>query len=96
METFPTATSAIVSSGAEIGLHGYSHEGAYAMTPAQERAVLTKCIDLCTKLKKRPVGYRAPLYRKGPLFLLFPLPLHVATFFSTKHLRTSSTLNPGF
>lgn len=63
METFPAATSAIVASGAEIGLHGYSHEGAYAMTVAQERAVLERCIDLCTKLTKRPVGYRAPLYQ---------------------------------
>jgi NAD(P)-dependent dehydrogenase (short-subunit alcohol dehydrogenase family) len=63
METFPTQTRAIVHSGAEIGLHGYSHEGAYAMTVAQEREVLEKCISLCTALKKRPVGYRAPLYQ---------------------------------
>lgn len=65
METFPEATSAIVESGAEIALHGYSHEGAYAMTPEQERHVLEKCIELATKLKngKRPSGYRAPLYQ---------------------------------
>jgi peptidoglycan/xylan/chitin deacetylase (PgdA/CDA1 family) len=65
METFPEATSAIVESGAEIALHGYSHEGAYAMTTEQERHVLEKCIELATKLKdgKRPSGYRAPLYQ---------------------------------
>jgi peptidoglycan/xylan/chitin deacetylase (PgdA/CDA1 family) len=65
METFPAATSDIVASGAEIALHGYSHEGAYAMTPEQERHVLQKCIDLASKLKegKRPCGYRAPLYQ---------------------------------
>lgn len=65
METFPDQTAAIVASGAEIGLHGYSHEGAYAMTVEQEKAVLKKCIDLATKLKngKKPVGYRAPLYQ---------------------------------
>ena len=65
METFPAATSAIVASAAEIALHGYSHEGAYAMTPEQERHVLEKCIELATKLKdgKRPSGYRAPLYQ---------------------------------
>jgi NAD(P)-dependent dehydrogenase (short-subunit alcohol dehydrogenase family)/peptidoglycan/xylan/chitin deacetylase (PgdA/CDA1 family) len=63
METFPAQTQAVVDSGAEIGLHGYSHEGAYAMTPAQERDVLLKCIDLCTALTRRPVGYRAPLYQ---------------------------------
>ena len=64
METFPEATEGIVKSGAEIGLHGYSHEGAYAMTPEQEEEVLRKCIDLATQLtNKRPVGYRAPLYQ---------------------------------
>lgn len=65
METFPEQTKAIVDSGAEIGLHGYSHEGAYAMTAGQEKDVLEKCIDLATKLKngKKPVGYRAPLYQ---------------------------------
>lgn len=63
METFPSETSHIVQSGAEIALHGYSHEGAYAMTPAQEREVLEKCIALATKLARKPTGYRAPLYQ---------------------------------
>ena len=64
METFPSQTQAIVQSGAEIALHGYSHEGAYALTPAQESAILSKCIALSTSLTgKRPLGYRAPLYQ---------------------------------
>ncbi|KIX02481.1 uncharacterized protein Z518_08422 [Rhinocladiella mackenziei CBS 650.93] len=65
LETFPVQAQQIVQSGAEIGLHGYSHEGAYAMTVKQEKDVLEKCIDLVTKLRggKRPVGYRAPLYQ---------------------------------
>jgi NAD(P)-dependent dehydrogenase (short-subunit alcohol dehydrogenase family) len=64
METFPEQTDAIVKSAAEIGLHGYSHESAYAMTPEQERDVLAKCIELTTKLTgKPPHGYRAPLYQ---------------------------------
>ena len=64
METFPEETQLIVDSGAEIGLHGYSHEGAYAMTPDQEEQVLTKCIKLATDLTGRPpAGYRAPLYQ---------------------------------
>lgn len=65
LETFPEQAQEIVQSGAEIGLHGYSHEGAYAMTVQQESDVLEKCIDLVTKLRqgKRPVGYRAPLYQ---------------------------------
>lgn len=64
METFPAEVSQIVSSGAEIGLHGYSHEGASQLSDEQQRDVLSKCIDLATKLTgKRPVGWRAPLYQ---------------------------------
>lgn len=63
IETFPASVRKVVESGAEIGLHGYSHEGIYQMTPAQERDVLLKCIKVATKLcGKRPRGYRAPMY----------------------------------
>ncbi|KAG0652599.1 Peptidoglycan deacetylase [Hyphodiscus hymeniophilus] len=63
METFPDSVQKVVDSGAEIGLHGYSHEGIYQMTPEQERDVLVKCIDVATKLcGKKPRGYRAPMY----------------------------------
>ena len=64
METFPSQTHLIIQSGAEIALHGYSHEGAYALTPTQEASILQKCITLATTLTgKPPVGYRAPLYQ---------------------------------
>lgn len=65
IETFPKAAQAIVKSGAEIGLHGYSHEGAYAMTPIQEKDVLEKCIEVATTITGgvKPVGYRAPLFQ---------------------------------
>lgn len=41
-ETFPAAAKAVLESGAEIGLHGYAHEGIYQMTEEQERDVLLK------------------------------------------------------
>ncbi|KAL1603997.1 hypothetical protein SLS60_005589 [Paraconiothyrium brasiliense] len=64
IETFPTQTRAIISSGAEIALHGYAHESASQLTAEQERDVLKKCIDLVTELTgSRPKGYRAPLYQ---------------------------------
>ncbi|PYH96668.1 polysaccharide deacetylase family protein [Aspergillus ellipticus CBS 707.79] len=72
-ESFPDEVQQVVESGCEIGLHGYAHEGAYQMTPEQERDVLIKCIDIATKLTgKKPVGYRAPLYqlRESTLDLL--------------------------
>ncbi|GAB7342198.1 hypothetical protein MBLNU457_g0447t2 [Dothideomycetes sp. NU457] len=64
METFPSQTASIVASGAEIALHGYSHESASQMSAAQERQVLQKTIALAQSLTgKRPTGYRAPLYQ---------------------------------
>lgn len=63
METFPDTVRQVVESGAEIGLHGYSHEGIYQMTEQQETDVLEKCIEVATKLcGKPPRGYRAPMY----------------------------------
>ncbi|KAL8643734.1 MAG: hypothetical protein Q9210_007581, partial [Variospora velana] len=64
IETFPAEVKQIVQSGCEIGLHGYSHEGAHQMTEEQESDVLRKCIHLATELTgKKPIGYRAPLYQ---------------------------------
>ncbi|KAJ9218276.1 CAZyme family CE4 [Paecilomyces variotii] len=72
-ESFPEEVRQVVESGCEIGLHGYAHEGAYQMTPAQERDVLERCIEISMKLTgKKPAGYRAPLYqlRESTLDLL--------------------------
>jgi peptidoglycan/xylan/chitin deacetylase (PgdA/CDA1 family) len=63
-ESFPKEFQGIIESGAEIGLHGYCHEGAPQLTPTQERDVLKHCIALYQELVgRRPVGYRAPLYQ---------------------------------
>lgn len=64
METFESTVKEVVKSGAEIGLHGYAHEGAYQMTPAQEREVLVKCMEVSQRLTGKKVqGYRAPMYQ---------------------------------
>ncbi len=65
LETFPNQATAVIESGAEIGVHGYSHEGAYAMTVEQEKDVIEKCVNIISKARagKRPTGYRAPLYQ---------------------------------
>jgi peptidoglycan/xylan/chitin deacetylase (PgdA/CDA1 family) len=61
IETFPDETRMIIEAGHEIGMHGYSHENPIAMSPEQEEAVLTRCIDLITRVSgKRPTGYVAP------------------------------------
>jgi peptidoglycan/xylan/chitin deacetylase (PgdA/CDA1 family) len=61
IETFPDQMKAVAAAGHEIGIHGYSHENPIAMTPAQEEAVLDKCIGLVAELAgKQPTGYVAP------------------------------------
>ena len=61
IETFPEQTKMMVDGGHEIGLHGYSHENPLSMTPAQEEAILVKCIDLIKEVSgKAPRGYVAP------------------------------------
>lgn len=42
VETFNDSARAVVDSGAEIGLHGYAHEGIHQMTEEQEHDVLVK------------------------------------------------------
>jgi peptidoglycan/xylan/chitin deacetylase (PgdA/CDA1 family) len=64
METFPTETKLILDSGAEIGCHGYAHEGAAQMSEDQEREMIARCVELNNKLTgKKPRGWRAPLYQ---------------------------------
>ncbi|RTE68519.1 hypothetical protein BHE90_017103 [Fusarium euwallaceae] len=66
METFALETKNIVDSGAEIALHGYCHEDCTQLKPQQEEEILDKCIALARSLTgKKPVGFRAPLYRIG-------------------------------
>ncbi len=61
IETFPKQMKAVAEAGHEIGIHGYSHENPISMTPAQEEAVLDKCIELVERLSgRRPTGYVAP------------------------------------
>ena len=68
IESFPEQMKAVADAGCEIALHGYSHEDPCTMTPAQEEAVLVKCIDLIEKLcGQKPVGYDAPWWQFSPV-----------------------------
>ena len=68
IETFPEQMKAVAAAGHEVGIHGYSHENPIAMTPAQEEAVLDKCIGLVGELAgKRPTGYVAPWWEFSPV-----------------------------
>ncbi|MFV0253154.1 MAG: polysaccharide deacetylase family protein [Beutenbergiaceae bacterium] len=68
VETFPSQFDDIVATGAEIGVHGYSHENPIAMTREQEEEILTYCIDLIERRSgKRPSGYVAPWWEFSPV-----------------------------
>ncbi|MFC5834424.1 polysaccharide deacetylase family protein [Nonomuraea insulae] len=61
IETFPAQMADVAAAGHEIGAHGYCHENPVQLTPAQERDVLLKSVDLVEKLSgARPRGYVAP------------------------------------
>jgi len=63
-ESFPESMQNIVDSGAEIGGHGYCHEGAYQLTEDQERDVINKSVEVLEKLSGQKVkGWRGPLYQ---------------------------------
>ncbi|GHH72815.1 hypothetical protein GCM10017673_28330 [Streptosporangium violaceochromogenes] len=67
IETFPRQMVAVAEAGHEIGAHGYSHENPVQMTPAQERDVLARCVDLVERLSgRRPRGYVAPWWEMSP------------------------------
>ena len=67
IETFPEQMKMVAEAGHEIGLHGYSHENPIAMTPEQEEAVLTRCIELIEGFAgRRPRGYVAPWWELSP------------------------------
>lgn len=61
IEAFPDACRSIAEAGHEIGHHGYCHENPHRQSPADERAILVRGIDLVEKLAGRPPrGYRCP------------------------------------
>lgn len=95
VESFPEEVKQVVSSGCEVGLHGYAHEGAYQLTPEQERDVLVKCMEIAQKLTgKKPVGYRAPLYqlRESTLDLLEEFGFEYGTFQKPSYWNRRPTL----
>jgi len=51
----------VVDAGCEVGLHGYAHEMNALQSLDDERAAMTRSIELIEKLTdSRPIGYRAP------------------------------------
>lgn len=61
IETYPDVCRMIVDAGCEVGLHGYAHEMNALQTLDEERAAMTRSVELVTALTGHaPKGYRAP------------------------------------
>ncbi len=68
VETFPEQFDLVVESGAEIGVHGYSHENPIAMTRQQEADILDYCVELIERRSgRKPTGYVAPWWEFSPV-----------------------------
>lgn len=61
IETYPDTCRRIVDAGCEVGLHGYAHEMNALQSEDEERAAMSRSVELVESLTgSRPVGYRAP------------------------------------
>lgn len=61
IETYPDVCRMVVDHGCEVGIHGYAHEMNGLQSEDEERAAMTRSIELVTTLTgTEPVGYRAP------------------------------------
>lgn len=64
---FPGHCREIADAGHEIGHHGWVHENPVRLTPAHEREVLMKGIELLQETTgTRPLGYRSPAWDISP------------------------------
>ncbi len=61
IETYPDVCRMVVDHGCEVGIHGYAHEMNGLQSMDEERAAMSRSVELVTGLTgSAPVGYRAP------------------------------------
>jgi peptidoglycan/xylan/chitin deacetylase (PgdA/CDA1 family) len=61
IETYPDVARMVVDHGCEVGIHGYAHEMNGLQSIDDERAAMSRSVELVAALTGRsPSGYRAP------------------------------------
>lgn len=61
IETYPDVCRMVVDHGCEVGIHGYAHEMNGLQSEDEERAAMSRSVELVTGVTgSAPVGYRAP------------------------------------
>lgn len=59
----PDEQRTLVAEGHEIGMHGWIHEVATSLDPAEERTLMHRAADTLERVTgRRPVGHRAPSF----------------------------------
>lgn len=67
METWPSATRAIVERGHELATHGWYHEDFSTLSAKDQRSILERGIEaIATATGQPPTGHRAPYWALGP------------------------------
>ena len=62
-EHYPDCMAAILESGHEIALHGYTHRSPCYISADEQRAELEKGLAALDKYGVKPFGYRAPMWQ---------------------------------
>ncbi len=62
-EHYPRCVEAILESGHEIALHGYTHRPPCYNTPEEQRAEIERGLAVFDTYGIKPVGYRAPMWQ---------------------------------
>src|SRR5450759_3393280 len=62
-EHYPRCMEAILESGHEIALHGYTHKPPCYNTPPEQRLEIEKGLAALEKFGVTPSGYRAPMWQ---------------------------------
>ncbi|MEM7093843.1 MAG: polysaccharide deacetylase [Actinomycetota bacterium] len=61
IETYPDVCRMVVDAGCEVGIHGYAHEMNALQSEEEERAAMSRSVELVESLTGAPpAGYRAP------------------------------------
>jgi polysaccharide deacetylase family protein (PEP-CTERM system associated) len=65
-EWYPSTIDEIAAEGHELAVHGYTHRPLHEHTRASFEDEVKKTVDLLTRGREQPIGYRAPTFTYAP------------------------------
>ncbi len=64
-ENYPACVEAILESGHEVALHGYTHRSPCYLSAAEQREEIERSLEVFTAWGIKPQGYRAPMWQSS-------------------------------